>query len=76
MPFFSAMPEGESWLGSRKHGIPAVIEDGVAKLPDRSAYAGSVATSDRLVRVMVKEAGLTIPEAVMMVTENTAKLYG
>ncbi len=72
----AAMPEGESWLGSRKHGIPAVIEDGVAKLPDRSAYAGSVATSDRLVRVMVKEAGLTIPEAVMMVTENTAKLYG
>ena len=72
----AAMPEGESWLGDKKHGIPVVIEDGVAKLPDRSAYAGSVATSDRLVRVMVREAGLSVPEAVMMITKNTAKLYG
>ncbi|MBQ7090211.1 MAG: amidohydrolase family protein, partial [Clostridia bacterium] len=34
-----------------------VIEDGVCKLLDRSACAGSIATADRLVRVAVKEAG-------------------
>lgn len=33
------------------------IEDGVCKLMDRSAFAGSIVTADRLVRVAVKEAG-------------------
>lgn len=61
--------------GSKEDGQPCIIEDGVAKLPDRSAFAGSIATTDRLVRVMVEKAGLPLAEAVRMVTENTAKLY-
>lgn len=47
------MPEGETILGSLKDGQRVIIEDGVAKLPDRSAFAGSVATADRLVRTIV-----------------------
>ena len=71
----AGMPEGPSILGSLKDGLPVILEDGIAKLPDRSAFAGSMATSDRLVRVMVREAGLPIEEAVEMITGNVAKLY-
>ena len=71
----AGMPEGESILGSLKDGLPVILEGGIAKLPDRSAFAGSMATTDRLVRVMVQKAGLPIEEAVEMMTGNVAKLY-
>lgn len=64
--------EKEAKLG----GLPCIIEDGVAKLKDRSAFAGSIATCDRLVRVCVKDAGISIPSAVKMMTENPAKVMG
>lgn len=72
----AGMPEGPSVLGSLKDGLPVILEGGIAKLPDRSAFAGSMATTDRLVRVMVEKAGLSLPEAVELVTGNVAKLYG
>ena len=56
--------------------IEFIIEDGVCKLPDRSAFAGSIATADRLVRVMVQEAGVSVPEAVKMITEVPARVMG
>lgn len=46
--------EGHTIIGSLKNGYEVFIEDGVAKLLDRSAFAGSVATADRLVRNMYK----------------------
>lgn len=72
----AGMGDGPSILGSLKDGLPVILEGGIAKLPDRSAFAGSMATSDRLVRTMVEKAGLTIAEAVEMMTGNVAKLYG
>lgn len=72
----AGMPEGQSILGGLADGQPVIVEDGVAKLPDRSAFAGSVATADRLVRTMVREAGCSIPEAVRMMTENPARVMG
>ena len=53
-----------------------IIEDGVCKLMDRSAFAGSIATADRLIRVCVLEAGIDICEAVKMMTANPAKAMG
>lgn len=53
-----------------------IIEDGVCKLVDRSAFAGSIATADRLVRVIVNEVGLPICEAVKMITFVPAKIMG
>ena len=50
----AGMPDGESILGSLEKGQKVIIEDGVAKLPDRTAFAGSVATTDRLVRTMLE----------------------
>lgn len=51
-----------------------IIEDGVCKLMDRSAFAGSIATADRLLRVAVKEAGIPLCEAVRMLTETPANI--
>lgn len=46
----------------------------VAKLSDRSAFASSVATMDQLLRVAVKHIGLSIPEAVKLITLNPARM--
>ncbi|HBN82009.1 MAG TPA: N-acetylglucosamine-6-phosphate deacetylase, partial [Ruminococcaceae bacterium] len=54
--------------------LPTIVEDGVAKLPDRTAFAGSVATSDRLVRTMWKMTQAPLHEVVKMITLNPAKL--
>ena len=51
-----------------------VIEDGVCKLMDRSAFAGSIATADRLVRVVTGEAGVSLAEAVKMITYVPAQI--
>ncbi|HAN20209.1 MAG: N-acetylglucosamine-6-phosphate deacetylase [Clostridiales bacterium GWF2_36_10] len=66
--------EGETILGSLKNGFTVYIEDGVAKLADRKAFGGSVATTDRLVRNMVKLASVDICDAVRMMTMTPAKL--
>ena len=54
--------------------VPYIIEDGVAKLADRSAFAGSVATCDTLVRVCVKKVGIPLVSAIKMITENPARI--
>ena len=53
-----------------------IIEDGVCKLMDRSAFAGSIATADRLVRVAVQEADIPVAEAVKMITRVPASIMG
>ena len=53
-------------------GTEFIVEDGVCKLRDRSAFAGSVATADCLIRTLVNECGYTIPTAVKMLTEVPA----
>ena len=55
-------------------GTEFVVEDGVCKLKDRTAFAGSVATADCLIRTLVKECGYVIPTAVKMLTEVPAKI--
>lgn len=55
--------------------VPFIIEDGVAKLLDRSAFAGSIATSDILLKTAVK-AGCTVADAVKMMTETPATVMG
>jgi N-acetylglucosamine-6-phosphate deacetylase len=72
----AGMPPGESILGSLKDGIKVIVEDNVAKMPDRSAFAGSVATFDRLVRNMVELAQVPLIEAVRMAAETPARIMG
>lgn len=72
----AGMPDGESIIGSLKRGMKVIIEDGVAKLLDRTAFAGSVATTDRLVRNMINLAGAPLIEAVRMATSTPASIMG
>jgi len=70
----AGMPEGESVLGPLKTGLKVIVEDGVAKLPDRSSFAGSVATADRLVRNMMQLADVSLLDAVKMITLTPARI--
>jgi len=72
----AAMPEGNSILGSLTDGIEVLVEDGVAKLPDRSAFAGSTATADRLIRTMRDMADIPLIDAVRMATTTPARILG
>ena len=67
---------GESILGSLENGQRVIIEDGVAKMPDRTAFAGSICTADRLVRNMVRLAGASLPDAIEMVTTTPSRIIG
>ncbi len=72
----AGMPPGKSVLGNLKTGLPVIVEDDVAKLPDRSSFAGSVATADRLVRNMINLAGVPLIDAVRMMTSTPARIIG
>lgn len=63
-------------VGDRETGLKAIVEGGVAKLPDRTAFAGSVATADKLVQTMVNKAGVRLVEAIEMMTATPAKIMG
>jgi N-acetylglucosamine-6-phosphate deacetylase len=72
----AAMPEGESILGNLQNGLKVIVEDGVAKLPDRTSFAGSVATADRLIRTMVTKADVPLIDAIKMMTNTPARIAG
>jgi N-acetylglucosamine-6-phosphate deacetylase len=50
------------------------VEDGVCKLMDRSAFAGSIATADVLIRTLTKDCGVAMPTAVKMLTKVPAEI--
>nr|WP_121273191.1 N-acetylglucosamine-6-phosphate deacetylase [Pedobacter schmidteae] len=72
----AGMPEGDSILGNKDTGMKVTIENGVAIMADRSSFAGSVATTDRLVRTMVKMADIPLVEAVRMMSRTPARIMG
>ncbi len=63
----------EGFSGSEDNKTPIIVEDGVAKLLSREAFAGSIATANRLVRTML---GIGVPmvEAIKMATINPLKM--
>ena len=68
----AGLPDGEYSLG----GVACIKEDGVAKLLDRSAFAGSVATTDMLVRTFRRLTGAPLADVVRMVSLMPAELLG
>ena len=70
----AGMPEGNYFLGSDESGQEIVVEDGVAWLPDRSAFAGSVVTGTQLLKTMVELAEVPLSEAVKMATITPARI--
>ena len=51
-----------------------LVEDGVAWLPDKSSFAGSVVTGTQLLKTMVEIAGVPFQEAVKMATITPARI--
>ena len=72
----AGMPPGESILGSLHNGLKVIVENEVAKLPDRSSFAGSVATADRLVRTMVFMAGIPLLDSRQNDHQHTGPDFG
>lgn len=72
----AGMAEGEYILGGLKDGQKVIVEDGVAKLPDKTAFAGSVATADICVRTYYRKGEVSLTEAVRMMTETPARELG
>lgn len=63
-------------LGSLKNGTDVIVDDTVAKLPDLSSYAGSIATMDRCLRVLCADYGIDIITASKMLSATPSKLLG
>ena len=73
----AGLPEGtETKLGAMADGMDVIIEDGIAKLADRSSFAGSVATADRLLRTMHLQAGIALAEVSKMLSATPARVLG
>lgn len=66
----------ESFLGECREENRVIIEDGVAKLPDRSYYAGSITTGDKMLRWAVNDCGVSICDAVKMLSLTPANIVG
>lgn len=66
------MPEGDYNLG----GLETMVTDGVCMLKDRTSFAGSIATTDRLLRTLHKQAHIPLADAVKMLTSTPARVIG
>ena len=66
----------EIMLGKLIGGTRAIVEDGVAKLPDRTAFAGSVATTDRLLRTFATLTDAPITDVSKMLSATPARVMG
>ncbi len=63
-------------LGRMDDGVPCLIDDDVAKLPDCTAFAGSTATTDRLVRTMSELAEVSLSRISRMASATPAAVMG
>ena len=70
----SLSPAGTDVKSGRMQATDFIIEDGVCKRADRTAWAGSVATMDRLIRTLVQKAEIPLDDAIRMASETPAKI--
>ncbi len=68
----TGLPPGKYQIGE----VEAIVADGIARLPDHSAYAGSVTTMDVCVRNAVNQMDLSLKEALRMATLTPAEVIG
>ena len=57
-------------------GQEAIIVDGVAMVPDRSAFASSITPVDQMVRNLINYTGISKIDAVNMASANIARMMG
>lgn len=63
-------------VGEDGRALKGIIEDGVVKFLDRSAFHGSIAQGDMLVRMAHERCGVPLPDCVRMMAENPARIMG
>lgn len=63
-------------LGSLENGTEVIVDDDVAKLPDLSSYAGSIATMERCLGVLCKDYGLSLTDASVILSKTPSELFG
>ena len=66
------LPDGNHKIGD----VDAVVKNGIARLKDNTAYAGSVTTMDVCVRNGINQVGLSLVDAVRMSSLTPAKIIG
>jgi N-acetylglucosamine-6-phosphate deacetylase len=59
-----------------KGGQPVIIVDDIAMLPDKSRYAGSIQSLDRMIGNVVRHAGVPVHDAVRMASLTPAAVIG
>jgi N-acetylglucosamine-6-phosphate deacetylase len=64
------------FLGSLTAGTEVIVEDGVAKLPDRTSFAGSICTMARALRVLCVDYGIPPVTAAKMLSTGPARHIG
>mgnify|MGYP006279357091 CR=1 FL=1 len=70
----AAMPDGIYTLGNAHNGMDVKVEGNIAKLMDGSAFAGSTATANRLIKTMINIAEVPLLDAVKMLTATPARI--
>lgn len=71
-----SLPEGTRKFADAKETTPIYIENGVALVENRSCFAGSTATYDRLIRTATQVAEIDIVDAIKMATLTPARTIG
>ena len=74
----SGLPESAEvyQLGAGEGCTKVIVEGGVAMVADRSCYAGSVQSIDRMVRNLVRDAEIPLADAVRMASLTPAEIIG
>ncbi len=69
----AGLPDGSEFtMGEMRY----VVRDGVGMMPDGSAFAGSSTLLDGMLRVLTRDAGFPLHEAVRMASLNPASVIG
>jgi N-acetylglucosamine-6-phosphate deacetylase len=71
----AGMPAGVYTFGP-KDGQEAVVQDGMAVMPDRTGYASSVVRMNDLIKVLIGPVGLSLTDAVKMASIIPAQIIG
>ncbi len=69
---FAGAPDGPC----NEYGMECLVEDNVCMLANRTAFAGSVATTDQLLRTLVFDAQIPLCDAIKMLTLTPARQVG
>ncbi len=73
---YAATDMEEGTVIMQENGLAVVYEDNVMKLADRSCLAGSVATSNVLVKNLWKVCDIALPEVIKMASTTPLKVIG